>query len=534
MTMNNIKKLAQTLSPALFAAAAEGVRGTDPRAPRRGISPSKSYLSALLMSAGLITAASSAQAISWQYLGGSSGYNHTSGQPNGLTDKSSVMPTDLLTTVLNRLPEGQGIGNNPTALAQLTDDAGANLFLKATANVKISYVTEGAGYENSLAYFKFTTATLGTLAITSVVDTMLFPNFSNTVLDFGKAVDLGTFNAGDAIGFTLIANGWQTVVNGRGTHTGAVDPNKATGKIFRTIKRFNPETAGTNNLQAHTILFAYPEKELMVLAFEDLNRQSASNNDFGYGSDNDFNDVVIAIHVSPWSAVDCTNCNLLVPPTPITDCKQPLTTTPIPAAALTNNGRKVNICHFPPGNTSNVQKINISVNALNTHLSHHDDSFQINGVCYSTACPVTSCTAPQVLQNGACVTPPPTCTAPQVLQNGACVTPPPTCTAPQVLQNGVCVTPPPTCTAPLVLKNGVCGPLTCTAPQIPENGACVTPPPLSGESGPISWREITEPPAVVDNNKATKASVKVVKDAAKAQCIAEELINNTGRNCNNI
>ena len=36
---------------------------------------------------------------------------------------------------------------------------------------------------------------------------------------------------------------------------------------------------------------------------------------------------------------------------------------------------------------------------------------------------------------------PNTCTAPQVLQNGICVTPPVTCTAPQVLQNGICVTP---------------------------------------------------------------------------------------------
>jgi hypothetical protein len=36
--------------------------------------------------------------------------------------------------------------------------------------------------------------------------------------------------------------------------------------------------------------------------------------------------------------------------------------------------------------------------------------------------------------------PPPTCKAPQVLQNGACVTPP-SCVAPKVLQNGVCVTP---------------------------------------------------------------------------------------------
>jgi OOP family OmpA-OmpF porin len=37
----------------------------------------------------------------------------------------------------------------------------------------------------------------------------------------------------------------------------------------------------------------------------------------------------------------------------------------------------------------------------------------------------------------------PLCVAPQVLQNGVCVTPPPVCVPPAVLQNGVCVTPPP-------------------------------------------------------------------------------------------
>lgn len=64
-----------------------------------------------------------------------------------------------------------------------------------------------------------------------------------------------------------------------------------------------------------------------------------------------------------------------------------------------------------------------------------------------------SCTLPQVLQNGVCVTPTPSCTLPQVLQNGVCIaptptptatptpTPTPSCISPQVLQNGLCVTP---------------------------------------------------------------------------------------------
>jgi hypothetical protein len=556
------KTLPQAIRTALFTLP------FDKQLTRAGKS-SALFLTTLCLGMGLTVSANTAQAATWQYLGGSAAYDQASGQPSGLADMSSSLPSNLLATVLNRLPEAQGIGSNPTALAQLTDDLGANIFLKAAANVKVSYVSEGAGYENSVGFFKFNTAALTTLSLSSVVDTIIFPNFSDTTLQFGKTVDLGNFVAGDAIGFTIVGNGWQTVVNGDGTHTGAVDPNKATSKIFRTIKRFNPESANASNLQAHTILFAYPEKQLMVLAFEDLNRQSASNNDFGYASDNDFNDVIIAIHVNPFSAVDCTNCNLLVTPTTTTttttsaatspsDCGIPLTTTPIPAGALSTSGKKVNICHFPPGNPENYQSIKISTNALDTHLDHHDDVFRINGACppiSAGVCPSPApastpvvCTAPQVLDaaTNTCVTPPPACTSPQVLDTATntCVTPPPDCTSPQMLDTATntCVTPTVVCTSPQVFDpaTNACGTpaVDCTLPQVrdAETNTCVTPavvctppqelnaatntcetrPPVSGESGPISWREITVPPAVVDTHAAAKAQEKLARDAAAA------------------
>lgn len=46
---------------------------------------------------------------------------------------------------------------------------------------------------------------------------------------------------------------------------------------------------------------------------------------------------------------------------------------PFPAGAQTD-GKKVTICHFPPGNTDNVQMISISVNALAVHVGHHYDT----------------------------------------------------------------------------------------------------------------------------------------------------------------
>ena len=414
---------------------------------------------------GLALVSTGVQATTWQYVGGNSSYNTQSGQPNTLTDLSRTYPADLLQRVIQRLPEGDIAGYVPVAPALITDDAGANLVLKVPTggtastpiNVKVSYVFEGAGYQNSVGFFKFTRAGLTTLAKTAVVDTIMFPNFSDNVLQTGKAVDLGNFVADDAIGFTIVANGWKSGVG--------VNPDKSANNIFRSIKRFNPEPSTSK--QGHTVLLADPAHELLILAFEDLHRETSSLNDGGYATDDDFNDVVIAIHVTPFSAVDCTTCIPLVPPTlppPAATCGLPLTTSPLPAAALTNGGRKVNICHFPPGNTVN-QKINISVNALGTHLSHSIDTLQINGVCSATVCPTT-----------------PTCTSPQVLKNGACVTPETTCTSPQVLQNGVCVTP-----------------------AVPV-----------GNNGPISWREITVPAEVTDTLQATKAAAKAAAAAAAA------------------
>lgn len=39
----------------------------------------------------------------------------------------------------------------------------------------------------------------------------------------------------------------------------------------------------------------------------------------------------------------------------------------------TSTSKKVTICHVPPGNPENAHTITISINAVQTHLDHHDD-----------------------------------------------------------------------------------------------------------------------------------------------------------------
>ncbi|MCX7174027.1 MAG: hypothetical protein NT159_08895 [Proteobacteria bacterium] len=88
-------------------------------------------------------------------------------------------------------------------------------------------------------------------------------------------------------------------------------------------------------------------------------------------------------------------------------------------------------------------------------------------LCAVTTC---SCAAPQVLQNGVCVTPV-VCVPPQVLRYGVCVTTV-VCVAPQVLQGGVCVTPVTNTAQVLSAPSGnvtvnAAGALVVTAPTAP-------------------------------------------------------------------
>lgn len=180
---------------------------------------------------------------------------------------------------------------------------------------------------------------------------------------------------------------------------------------------------------------------------------------------------------------------------------------PIPAAALTDGGSKVRICHRK-GNGGYVV-INISINGLNGHSKHKAsgkklaDEFYINGKCDGSTEEPEICADNQILNNQnnkcencpagsvadntgeACITPPPSCTGGQILNaaengcvcpigqslvNNVCVLP---CPAGQSLVGGVCTT---TCPAGQSLVNGVCTTtITCPSGQSLVNGACSCP-----------------------------------------------------------
>ncbi|GAB6141374.1 hypothetical protein JCM14076_21030 [Methylosoma difficile] len=226
----------------------------------------------------------------------------SSGVPAGMTNLASQFPTNLVSSILTVLPESRVV--SPSLI---TDDHGANLFLKKDAHIRIAYVTEGAGYRNALGFFQFIPSDLNNAAFVPSTKIM-FPDYSSDKLTSGDSVDLGTFSAGTAIGFTVVANGWN------GTK---VNPSQDLKNIYYTIKGLNPETDA--NYKPHTVLLSSPQDELLVLGIEDLYRMPGS------GSDEDFNDAVIAIFVEPFDAVDrgnITTFDTSTPDTPSTETSE--------------------------------------------------------------------------------------------------------------------------------------------------------------------------------------------------------------------
>ncbi|EIC29155.1 MULTISPECIES: DUF4114 domain-containing protein [Methylomicrobium] len=232
----------------------------------------------------------------WTYLKSynSTNYDTNTGKPKKLASGCTV-PDGIMDKVLRLLPEGNALAIDSPLF---TEDTQANILLKKDANIKVAFVGEGAGYTNALGFFSFDKTKLTSLTSSSIVEKIVFPNFSaknsGGDLSLGDTVDLGTIAAGKGVGFTVVSNGWQS---------NQVRSDRTDNQIFRTVKNLNPEPS-SQKLNYHTVLLSDPESKVLVISIEDLNRQSSSYNDNGYVSDNDFNDAILAICVDPFDAIE--------------------------------------------------------------------------------------------------------------------------------------------------------------------------------------------------------------------------------------
>lgn len=203
---------------------------------------------------------------------------------------SDASLSDLATTVSALLPENQKLHHTrPEWLADNSFD------ITRECEVVLRFLNEGAGYRNSVGYFLYPTASPPESIAHISECFFLFPNCSKAgsggSLNCGDSVKLASevernegtlaatpvstvFRPGTSIGWILYPNGWT----GAGVNQYVVP--------YTSLSDLNPEKA--RELKYHTVCLQVPGTERLLLAFEDLSRESS-------GCDHDFNDAVFIV-----------------------------------------------------------------------------------------------------------------------------------------------------------------------------------------------------------------------------------------------
>ena len=205
-------------------------------------------------------------------------YNNQ-GVPDNL-DQEEICDVLLSSIFSNALPNGQ---DATTAHPEyFHESVPSNIYFEEDAEVSISFIHEGAGYKNVLGYYYYN-ADSPPATVDDIVKLIVFPNASaqgsgGGLLE-GNTVQLyGNFKANTVLGFFLNSNGWvqnsQTITEGLAAHY--------------TNYEFN-----ANGRQS--VILHEENCDELVVCFDDQVVGSG---------DNDFNDAVFQINVSPSSAVN--------------------------------------------------------------------------------------------------------------------------------------------------------------------------------------------------------------------------------------
>ncbi|MFY7899038.1 MAG: DUF4114 domain-containing protein [Chitinophagaceae bacterium] len=205
------------------------------------------------------------------------------GTPNYLLTPRDPISVAFKNSVEATLPEYRPVPiYNPNYLSSTKPET---INLRDSADVWITFVDEGAIYRNSLGYYTFNIDAPLTSPPSNSQIKIIFPNASKGGfgggLTAGDKVYLGKFPPRTGIGFVLIADGWNgtEVTNGK-------------WKIFSNA-RFNPEDSVS--LKKHVVLIDDTLSEKILMGFEDIRRDTIT--------DNDFNDLVVYASVIPKNSI---------------------------------------------------------------------------------------------------------------------------------------------------------------------------------------------------------------------------------------
>jgi LruC domain-containing protein len=218
------------------------------------------------------------------------------GVPVSMSTPNDVIPTDLLADINASLPERIKLTVSHPEYLETEDDG--NIELVEDAEVWVTFVHEGAGNLNTLAYYSYSSSNKPASVKDITHPTLIFPNVSYTGsgggLTSGNKVQLlyynksnnqytNVFPSGTTVAWQLRSGGWssssKTVISSNNN--------------FYSDKSFNPESS--TSLKKHNVILKDNSRKLLLIGFEDLRRD--------YSSDEDFNDAVIYATVSPYTAI---------------------------------------------------------------------------------------------------------------------------------------------------------------------------------------------------------------------------------------
>lgn len=202
------------------------------------------------------------------------------GTPKYLEKNGDDISSDFLSDLNDALPENQSVPDYHPEY--LSSDYQQYITLTEESDVYVTFVTEGASYLNTLCFYTFEEDDPPESIDDIDEATIVFPNasfkHSGGGLYSGDKVNIGEFDEGTSIGWLLITDGFDTK-----------EKDVTDGKnYFFSQKNLNPESNPDN--QQHIVLLKDEERNLFLIAFEDLERP---------GGDNDFNDVVFYVTSNP-------------------------------------------------------------------------------------------------------------------------------------------------------------------------------------------------------------------------------------------
>lgn len=244
-------------------------------------------------------------------------YNAANGLPSYLTTNEPI-PSDLLQRINAALPEGD---KTPATYLPLnkpewfTNNGVTNINVVAEAHIWVTFAGEGAGVNNTLAYFYYPTNNPPTNASQINKKIVVFPNSSaagsggalvpgNTVMlkyyDETTSTWKETFPPGVTVSWYLATNGW-------------VD-NSMYGYLFTnaTVDEYSLDYLN-NGGKEQTVMLFDSEYQRFVLSYEDVSCADVLGNGTRK-SDQDFNDCIYIVRTDPVNAVDLPKFNKLRDP----------------------------------------------------------------------------------------------------------------------------------------------------------------------------------------------------------------------------